>query len=132
MTFMTLASLLASAISLLENADNNYKRRQIYLPWSELSTVETRWQGTALILFCVPKPGSGLSADGQAKKLWSESLRGYVVIDLTTLGGSPDAVTTALVRYSGGRYRPEGRACDKCLCPSKRQDHSSMSHFQPV
>jgi hypothetical protein len=79
----------------------------VHLPWSELATVETRRQGTALILLCVPKPGSGLYVDEQAEKLRSESLRGYVVIDLTTLGGSPDAVTTALVRYSGGRYRPE-------------------------
>jgi len=81
------------------------KRRRVRLPWSELSTVEIRWEGKALLLVCAPKPGSALLTDEQAEKLWSERLQRFVVIDVTTLDRSADAVSVALARHSGGRYR---------------------------
>lgn len=99
--------LVIDGAGITKHYDLGKKRMRVHLPWSELSTVEIHRRDTALLLVCAPKPGSALPADEQAEKLWSEGLRRFVVIDVTTLGGSPDAVSAALARYSGGRYRTE-------------------------
>lgn len=79
--------------------------RKARLPWSELSTVEIRQRHNSQVLVCTPRPGSTLPVDQNAKRLWDDHARGFVVIDVTILRGGPSAVSVALTEYSGGRYR---------------------------
>ncbi len=62
-------------------------------------------QDEARFLICIPKFGSTLLADEQAKQLWSEGAHGFFIIDVTRLNAPPETVAAALARHSGGRYR---------------------------
>jgi hypothetical protein len=88
--------------------DDRPPRRWIDLPWCELSNVELRQRGTRHMVVCTPKPGSMLMP-ADARKLWADHAQGFV-IDITTLRGSPLAVSAALSRYSGGLYQPGSQA----------------------
>lgn len=58
------------------------------------------------MLVCIPKPSCDLVNNKQAKHLWSQSVAGYVITNLSTLRGSPAAVLSALSRHRGDSPTP--------------------------
>lgn len=81
--------------------------------WNDLSGVEIRRiEGNWRPLVAIPKIGSSLLANQQLKKEWAKS--GYLfIVDVRWLQCSPQTLSTALIHYSNGVYRPKTRPCYK-------------------
>jgi hypothetical protein len=108
---LTVLNLLKMRLIVLDREGiTRHGWRRAHLPWRELSTIEIRRRGKKQLLICTPRPGSGLPANEQATKLWSNYHRGFVVANISDLRASREAVSVALTQYSGGRYRPETAA----------------------
>ncbi|MBZ6477193.1 hypothetical protein [Streptomyces griseocarneus] len=76
-------------------------------PWASLSRVEVQsapgTNGAALVLTAVPADGSAPAEGTHKRPFWHHDR--YIIAALNMIGAEEKAVTAALDRYAGGRYR---------------------------